>query len=421
VNVTGIGAVSFNPQTLTVAQQMQAAANIAAVQYIPQSLTADNPPTGKGQASLARQNIYAAPFDAMAYNGLQVNGGCEIDQQFGGANGIAPNATNYYPADNWWLANSSGISINSGQYVMPAVGSFGFKTGIVVNNGATNTTLTGSAFLRLFNTIEGYRIRRLRWGTTEAQPVTISFAATAGSATTFSVTVSNIDGSRYYTDTFTIAVGNVFQWFTLTIPGCTDGTWNATNGIGFAVGFVISAGPSTAMAPAAVKTWQASPGNLIVAPGSSPANFFSTANAFYVTGLTVLPGLEAPSAARASLVMRPYDQELVACRRYWQSSYNLGTAPGTANQQTYILMQATGNGQTLVGNYVYSTPMRAMPTISIFGYAGGPNGWSDLGGVDRSAGSINSISTLGFSAGTANTALTVGQWYLTNFVANARL
>ena len=42
----------------------------------PQSLTAP-------QQQQARQNIYAAPFDAMAYSGLQINGGMEVSQERG--------------------------------------------------------------------------------------------------------------------------------------------------------------------------------------------------------------------------------------------------------------------------------------------------------------------------------------------------
>ena len=41
-----------------------------------QSLTA-------AQQQQARQNIYAAPFDAMAYSGLQINGGMEVSQEKG--------------------------------------------------------------------------------------------------------------------------------------------------------------------------------------------------------------------------------------------------------------------------------------------------------------------------------------------------
>ena len=38
---------------------------------------------------------------------------------------------------------------------------------------------------------------------------------------------------------------------------------------------------------------------------------------FSITGVTVLPGTQAPTAAQSPNIMRPYDQELVTCQRYW--------------------------------------------------------------------------------------------------------
>src|SRR5262245_22851732 len=35
------------------------------------------------QQAQARSNIYAAPFDALAYNGMQINGGMEVSQENG--------------------------------------------------------------------------------------------------------------------------------------------------------------------------------------------------------------------------------------------------------------------------------------------------------------------------------------------------
>ena len=36
------------------------------------------------QQTQARINIYAAPYDAMAYSGMQINGGMEVSQENGG-------------------------------------------------------------------------------------------------------------------------------------------------------------------------------------------------------------------------------------------------------------------------------------------------------------------------------------------------
>src|SRR4029077_11487107 len=58
---------------------------------------------------------------------------------------------------------------------------------------------------------------------------------------------------------------------------------------------------------------------------AATTNFFATTGNVYITGVVVLPGIEAPSAARSSLIMRPYDQELATCQRYyWKNTISVG-------------------------------------------------------------------------------------------------
>ena len=53
--------------------------------------------------------------------------------------------------------------------------------------------------------------------------------------------------------------------------------------------------------------------------GASRMLLLLPSDIFRITGVVVLPGIEAPSAARSPLIMRPYDQELLTCQRYWQT------------------------------------------------------------------------------------------------------
>jgi hypothetical protein len=45
----------------------------------------------------------------------------------------------------------------------------------------------------------------------------------------------------------------------------------------------------------------------------------ATSDAFRITGVVVLPGIAAPTAAQSPLIMRPYDQELMTCKRYYET------------------------------------------------------------------------------------------------------
>ena len=72
------------------------ASSIGAVAYTPQTLTVP-------QQTIARQNVYAAPFDALAYSGMQINGSMEVSQELG----TTVKTVSGYLIDGWNTNTSS--------------------------------------------------------------------------------------------------------------------------------------------------------------------------------------------------------------------------------------------------------------------------------------------------------------------------
>jgi hypothetical protein len=98
----------------------------------------------------------------------------------------------------------------------------------------------------------------------------------------------------------------------------------------------------------AANAWTA--GNFLAT--SATTNFFATTGTIYFTGVIILPGSEAPSAARSPFIMRSFDQELVLCKRYWERSmmYFAGYSPA-------------GAGLAAMG-VPFSVEKRASPTVT---------------------------------------------------------
>ena len=263
--------------------------------------------SSEAQRVQQRQLIYAAPFDALAYSGMQINGSFEVAQELTGRN------TNGYVCDGWQMY-SIGMS-GIGGAVDAAVPISGLPSRIYINSTAKPTLAAGDYF-GLFHYVEGYRISRLGWGTTGASPVTIGFWTQHTPAGTYSVAIRNSDNTRSCVVSYTQNVANAVEYKTVTFPGDTAGTWNITNGTGAVVCFVLAVG-TTATAPA-VGTWYATTGNGYLAAPGQINGVASSGGQLVLRGVVVLPGIEAPSAARSPLIMRPYDQELVTCQRYWE-------------------------------------------------------------------------------------------------------
>lgn len=136
------------------------------------------------------------------------------------------------------------------------------------------------------------------------------------------------------------------------------------------------------------------------------------------------PKLERGSVA-TTYVPRTAAEELALCQRYWQKSYDLAVAPGTASAnggRSVLLFTGAPSAVHAAGATVqFRTRMRATPTVTLYSHVTGASGQvrdstanADTGGVVTAEGET------GFfwyaNTGTTSSANLEAQW-----AANARL
>lgn len=270
--------------------------------------------------------------EGLAYNGIQVNGGMEVAQY----------TASGYPLDCWKTSfNSTGAVLGVGP--ASASGWFaGYPSLLYCSVTTPKTTLTGTDFNIVYQSIEGYRCARLAWGTNSAKPISISFWTAHYRTGIYTVSVVNSASNRSYVTTYTQAASAVPQYNTVIIPGDQIGSWTIDTGIGMSVFFTFAMG--TTYAAPTLNAWQA---GYYFGHSSQVNAIASTSDMFRITGVLVLPGTDAPSSTQASLVMRSYDQELLLCKRYWQ--------------QIGLIVET---GAIAAGTVTYSVPMRVTPSAS---------------------------------------------------------
>jgi len=287
---------------------------------------------------------YAAPFDAaMAHSGMQINGSMDVSQEFGVA---GTSLTGKYPVDGWRYDFSGTGVCSAAQYNGGPSGIYRLL-GVIVTT--TQPTMSAANYYVLSQTIEGYRISRLAWGTAAARPITIGFWTAHTLTGVYTATIRNSVSDRGYAFSYTQLASGVWEYRTVTIPGCTDGAWNTNNLGGVTLCFAMACG-STSTAPS-LNSWLN--GNYLAGPGQT--NGMAGSNIFRLTGVIVLPGSQAPTATQSPLIMRPYDQELATCQRYYQwLPFDMYFIAANASQQ---------------GGHAVTFPvtMRANPTIGAAG------------------------------------------------------
>lgn len=148
---------------------------------------------------------------------------------------------------------------------------------------------------------------------------------------------------------------------------------------------------------------------------------------FRLSGMFVVPGVEAPPVSRAPLILRPYDQELALCQRYYRKSFDLATVVGSAGSigchALYLDGLPSGFGRSLITSVTFGGPMRAIPTMTFWSPSGAiGKARSGVSGADMNCvASVVSPGGFNYTAGPEG-ATSTQQWnHTVNWAADARL
>ncbi|CAB4144572.1 hypothetical protein UFOVP456_50 [uncultured Caudovirales phage] len=313
-----------------------------------------------------------------AFKNRIINGDMRIDQRNAGASVTPTTSAQAFAVDR----TSTIVSQNSKLTVQQNAGSVTPPAGFTNYLGATSSSaysVLTSDYFNFNQTIEGFNIADLGWGTANAQTVTLSFWIRSSLTGTHSGSLRNGAANRSYVFSFSVSSANTWEQKTITIAGDTSGTWQTGNGAGMFVSFNLGAGSTFATTAGA---WVA--GNFIGATGS--VNVVGTNGAtFYITGVQLEKGSTA-----TSFDYRPYGTELQLCQRYFEKSVNIDTAIFTNTIATFY-----GNMQSSISNgswYLtipYKVTKRAAPTVVTYPFTTATNGgrFSNNGGIDYGANS----------------------------------
>ena len=269
-----------------------------------------------------------------------INGGMVIDQRNAGAS-VTPNGV--YTLDRWVayqsVASKYSLQQNAGAVTPPV----GFSNYLGITSLSAYSVVSGDAFT-LRQSIEGFNIADLGWGTANASTVTLSFWARSSLTGTFGGTLNNLGYVESYPFTYTISAANTWEKKSITIAGDTTGTWATGNTNGVIVGWSLGAGTtfSGTAGSWATATYTSATGAVSVV-GTSGATF-------YITGVQLEKGSTA-----TSFDYRDYGRELALCQRYYYR-----VTPGALNVEVGI----GGSYLTTAARILVALPvtMRIAPT-----------------------------------------------------------
>jgi hypothetical protein len=371
--------------------------------------------------ALARKNLYAAPFDAMAFLGSEVNGCAQVSAELGVGDNTLVNGTSKYTADCWEGAYNHGAAtavLMSGSMAAASFPSVlpGFPSGHFLKATTALSSPANGDFARHRQKIEGYRVSRYEFGAAGSFGIAIFARWYVTASGVGMIRVMNSAGNRVYHREVTLAAG----WNTVreVIDGDTSGTWLKTNGIGLIVDFYCAGKEST---PATPNAWGATPK---LQSTNSTSMLGTNNNQSIITGFKVLPVVslnELPSSERAALICRPFPEELALCRRYWQSTYNTGVTPGTATIVGALLKFPDATTVYVsMPPYICVPPMRDTPTGRAYSSSGAADKIRNLDTAVDLPAVVSLTGETCVNCYVDNTSVTATSGLAVHIVANAR-
>ena len=277
------------------------------------------------------------------------NGGMTISQRFGDTETTLTNNNWTKILDRWKCYENTEGAITAtrvhGSYPTAGTNPSSYSaTRLKVTTA--DTSIASSQQFMFAQIIEGLNWQDLRWGTSAAKSVTLSFniLATGASASnvtgTYCVQCTNPNNyNRAYIKEYTIDAINVWKKVTLTFPGDTSGTWGTGTDPACRFAWFLAAGTNH---HGSANSWGA-----FKATTSNQKNFLSHVNNFiFITDVQVEEGTVA-----TPFETKPFTTELQLCQRYYQVGSSIGAGYGSAN------------GYARAGS-TFATAMRVSPTFT---------------------------------------------------------
>jgi len=320
-----------------------------------------------------------------------INGAFVIDQRNAGASVNNDTGGTQYTLDRWFIygtqASKFSVQQNAGS-VTPPVGFsnyFGATSLSAYSVGSTD-------FFNIIQRIEGFNTADLNWGTANAKTVTLSFWVRSSLTGTFGGVLLNGAADRSYPYSYTISSANTWEQKSVTIAGDTSGTWvGSTNGTGMQVRFGMGSGATyTTTANAWASGFYNQPTGSVNVVGTNGATF-------YITGVQ----LEVGSSA-TGFEYRLYNQELSACQRYFEKSYNQNEAVGASGVLAFRVYVTPFVGNEYSASLYFKVSKRTAPTMAYYTNGGTPNVWVALPSASNRTPTTNTVGENSFEISVAS-------------------
>lgn len=341
---------------------------------------------------------------------LVINGAMTISQRGTSFTGFGAGVN--YSLDRFAHFHSSdgAFTVSQETSVVPT----DFTHALKVQTTTADASIAAGQRLIVFTRCEGNTVSHLNWGTSAAKTVTLSFYVRSSITGTHGGAFGNGSDNRNYPFTYTINSADTWERKTITVAGDTSGTWATGTGRSLQVVWGLGVGSTYSGAAGA---WAS--GDINSATGAT-TGVLGTLNAtWYLTGVQLEVGQATP------FEHEPFGVTLQKAMRYYEKSYDYGTAPGASNNGTGIDHRTVGRDTPNAYGFFstkFTTTKRAGPAVTVYAYTGTANKISNGdSGAELATVDAIQLSTTGFLTRNQQGSTITDQAIMFHYVADSEL
>ena len=280
-----------------------------------------------------------------------INGDMSVAQRGTSATGIT--STSYNTVDRFRVGVSGFGTWTQSQDTDVPTGE-GFAKSLKMDCTTASGPDAAGSVLYHVQYVEAQNLQMLKFGTSNAEYITLAFWVKTNITGTYTVEIESPDSGRHICGTYTVNSSNTWEKKILSFPGDTTGSITNDNGRGFEIFWWLGAGSEFTSGTLATSWASQTAGNRV---SSSQANIASsTDNNFWITGVQLEVG-EFDSTTIPSFPFESYANSLEKCQRYYFEEGN--------NAQSFVA--GAFNASASPFRYTFMKPMRAAPSGSIGG------------------------------------------------------
>jgi len=298
---------------------------------------------------------------ALSNRNLIINGAMQVAQR--GTSVAGKSDALYHTVDRFVNNTTTGAVWT---YTQESDAPSGFSKSFKCEVTTANASPATSYYSVIQHRLEGQNLQSIAKGTSDANPVTVSFWAKSNVTGTYQFNLVDVDNTRLAGNTYSISSSGVWEYKTITIPADAVGVLGSGNQESLTAEWWLSSGTDWSSG-AVPTTWEASTSNDRNA--GSTVNLADTiGNYFQITGVQLEVGDTATPFEH-----RSYGQELALCQRYYEvDNPDTPTIFGESIRGVaYHPINGSGGALNRDGPFQsFKVNKRASPTLVLYSYAG---------------------------------------------------